>query len=337
MQLSYNNTYDLDAAWRIVGRLRGAHGARSSSTATPAAWPAATIWRRRSAARWPAIRSPRSAAPSAVNRTVDEATAEEIAQVFFEDLIAPASHAEALAILSKKRDLRVMRTGGLLPATGALEQGRRRPRLQAGRRRLPGPDPRRAPRERADPRRRDDAPADAGGADEPALRLARGEARALATRSCSPRSWRWSGVGAGQMSRVDSVDLACRKAGDRAVGSVMASDAFFPFPDGIERAAEAGVTAVIQPAARSATRPGHRGRQPPPHGDDLHAPAALPALRRPTGGGRAASSAPPLLAVRLHQPQVSRAELVEARVGGGRGRRQRVRGNTLAALGRFTV
>jgi len=55
------------------------------------------------------------------------------------------------------------------------------------------------------------------------------------------------GVGAGQMSRVDSVDLACRKAGDRAAGAVMASDAFFPFPDGIERAAEAGVTAVIQP------------------------------------------------------------------------------------------
>jgi phosphoribosylaminoimidazolecarboxamide formyltransferase/IMP cyclohydrolase len=55
------------------------------------------------------------------------------------------------------------------------------------------------------------------------------------------------GVGAGQMSRVDSVEIACSKAGDRAAGSVMASDAFFPFPDGVERAAEAGVTAVIQP------------------------------------------------------------------------------------------
>ena len=55
------------------------------------------------------------------------------------------------------------------------------------------------------------------------------------------------GVGAGQMSRVDSVDIACRKAGDRARGSVMASDAFFPFRDGIDRAAEAGVSAVIQP------------------------------------------------------------------------------------------
>jgi phosphoribosylaminoimidazolecarboxamide formyltransferase / IMP cyclohydrolase len=55
------------------------------------------------------------------------------------------------------------------------------------------------------------------------------------------------GVGAGQMSRVDAVDIAARKAGDRARGSVLASDAFFPFRDGVDRAAEAGVTAIIQP------------------------------------------------------------------------------------------
>jgi phosphoribosylaminoimidazolecarboxamide formyltransferase/IMP cyclohydrolase len=55
------------------------------------------------------------------------------------------------------------------------------------------------------------------------------------------------GVGAGQMSRVDAVKLAGMKAGDRARGAVMASDAFFPFPDGVEEAARLGVTAVIQP------------------------------------------------------------------------------------------
>lgn len=55
------------------------------------------------------------------------------------------------------------------------------------------------------------------------------------------------GVGAGQMSRVDSVEIAIKKAGDRAVGSVLASDAFFPFPDSIQAAAKAGVVAVIQP------------------------------------------------------------------------------------------
>jgi len=55
------------------------------------------------------------------------------------------------------------------------------------------------------------------------------------------------GVGAGQMSRVDSVRLAISKAGERAQGSVLASDAFFPFPDGVEVAIEAGVTAIVEP------------------------------------------------------------------------------------------
>ncbi|HUR55731.1 MAG TPA: bifunctional phosphoribosylaminoimidazolecarboxamide formyltransferase/IMP cyclohydrolase, partial [Gemmataceae bacterium] len=55
------------------------------------------------------------------------------------------------------------------------------------------------------------------------------------------------GVGAGQMSRVVSVEIAAKKAGERAKGSVLASDAFFPFPDNVELAAAAGVKAIIQP------------------------------------------------------------------------------------------
>ena len=55
------------------------------------------------------------------------------------------------------------------------------------------------------------------------------------------------GVGAGQMSRVDSVEISIDKAGDRVAGSILASDAFFPFPDSIESAAEAGVVAIVQP------------------------------------------------------------------------------------------
>ena len=55
------------------------------------------------------------------------------------------------------------------------------------------------------------------------------------------------GTGAGQMSRVDSTEIAIKKAGQRAEGSVLGSDAFFPFPDSIEKAAAAGVTAIIQP------------------------------------------------------------------------------------------
>jgi phosphoribosylaminoimidazolecarboxamide formyltransferase/IMP cyclohydrolase len=55
------------------------------------------------------------------------------------------------------------------------------------------------------------------------------------------------GIGAGQMSRVDSVEIAIEKAGDRVGGSILASDAFFPFPDCVEIAAEAGISAVLQP------------------------------------------------------------------------------------------
>jgi phosphoribosylaminoimidazolecarboxamide formyltransferase/IMP cyclohydrolase len=55
------------------------------------------------------------------------------------------------------------------------------------------------------------------------------------------------GAGAGQMSRIDSVEIALKKAGDRAKGSVLGSDAFFPFPDSIERVSEFGISAIIQP------------------------------------------------------------------------------------------
>jgi len=55
------------------------------------------------------------------------------------------------------------------------------------------------------------------------------------------------GTGAGQMSRVDSTEIAIKKAGERVEGAVLASDAFFPFPDSIERAAAVGVAAIIQP------------------------------------------------------------------------------------------
>jgi phosphoribosylaminoimidazolecarboxamide formyltransferase/IMP cyclohydrolase len=61
------------------------------------------------------------------------------------------------------------------------------------------------------------------------------------------KDWVIVGVGAGQMNRVQSVRLAAESAGERAKGAVLASDAFFPFPDNVEVAAIAGVTAIIQP------------------------------------------------------------------------------------------
>jgi len=55
------------------------------------------------------------------------------------------------------------------------------------------------------------------------------------------------GIGSGQPNRLESVEIAARRAGESALGAAMASDAFFPFPDGVQLAAKAGVTAIVQP------------------------------------------------------------------------------------------
>ena len=89
------------------------------------------------------------------------------------------------------------------------------------------------------------------------------------------------GVGAGQMSRVYSTRIAAMKAADEKLevrGSVMASDAFFPFRDGIDVAAALGIRAVIQPGGSHARRGGHRRGRRARHGDGVHRHAALPAL-----------------------------------------------------------
>ena len=96
------------------------------------------------------------------------------------------------------------------------------------------------------------------------------------------------GIGAGQMSRVDAARIAARKAEDAAKelklaapltkGSVVASDAFFPFPDGLLVAIEAGATAVIQPGGSVQRRRGDRGRRRARRRHGVHRHAAFPAL-----------------------------------------------------------
>jgi phosphoribosylaminoimidazolecarboxamide formyltransferase/IMP cyclohydrolase len=63
----------------------------------------------------------------------------------------------------------------------------------------------------------------------------------------SPGIYETYGIGGGQTARVTAVQVACEKAGERAKGSVLASDAFFPFPDGVQVAARAGIAAIVQP------------------------------------------------------------------------------------------
>jgi phosphoribosylaminoimidazolecarboxamide formyltransferase / IMP cyclohydrolase len=173
----------------------------------------------------------------AFGREVDEAAARAMAPVFTEVVIAPAFTDAALAAFQQKANLRVVRAplatpGGLdirFVDGGALVQ------------------------------------------DEDVIVESRSEMKVVTSAEPTEDQWEdllfaWTvasrvksnaivlakdlatvGIGAGQMNRVTSVDIASRHAGERAHRSVMASDAFFPFRDGIDRAAKAGVVAVIQP------------------------------------------------------------------------------------------
>ncbi len=185
------------------------------------------------------------------NRPLDAATAREISQLFYEAIIAPEFTPDALAILRQKKNLRLLATHRPLDSNGLNGVHRELfpithldVRSVSGGLLLQTPDTvneqevsYRVVTER-----------------EPTLeevtdlmfawkvvRHVKSNAIALAHKLVVV------GVGAGQMNRLASVQLALEKAEDRARGSVLASDAFFPFADGVEAAAKAGITAIIQP------------------------------------------------------------------------------------------
>lgn len=176
----------------------------------------------------------------ALNRPVDGVTAQRIADAFFEVVIAPDFEPAALETLTAKPNLRVLRlqaptsidhnpwdirlvTGGILVQDS--DTGNDDPSTwSVVTRRQPSPE------ELADLTYAWSA-----------VRLVKSNAIVLVKDEAIVA------IGSGQPNRLESVGIAARRAGDRATGSVLASDAFFPFPDGVERAAEAGVRAVIQP------------------------------------------------------------------------------------------
>jgi phosphoribosylaminoimidazolecarboxamide formyltransferase/IMP cyclohydrolase len=175
----------------------------------------------------------------AVNRPLDGPAAEAIAATFMEAVIAPAYAPEALARLQAKKSLRLLEMPAARPAASVGEI-----RRVSGGFLVQEPD-----RMDLDPAALTVATRRAPSVEEErALRFAwrvvkhvKSNAIVLATADATV------GIGAGQMSRVDAARLAVRKALAPTRGTVLASDAFFPFPDGVEVAAEAGVTAVIQP------------------------------------------------------------------------------------------
>jgi phosphoribosylaminoimidazolecarboxamide formyltransferase/IMP cyclohydrolase len=239
-ELSYNNIVDLEAAWGMPQEFAEPTVAIIKHT-NPSGLASATslieAYQRAFAC------DPVSAFGSiiAVNREVDQALVEEIGSLFVEVLAAPAYTADALAWLAEhKKNCRVMighRDSAAVAPALVL-------RSVAGGLLAQTPDDR--------------------GVDEAAWQVVTQRQPTEAERRSLAFAWLAAkhvksnaivfvrgtatvGVGAGQMNRVDSVYLAARRAGDRSIGAVMGSDAFFPFADGIEAAAAAGVTACIQP------------------------------------------------------------------------------------------
>jgi phosphoribosylaminoimidazolecarboxamide formyltransferase / IMP cyclohydrolase len=248
-ELSYNNYGDADAAFELVAEF-----AEPAVAIVKHTNPCGVAIGERLRQAWDKALAcdPVSAygGIAALNRRLDAATAAAISRLFIEVVIAPDAEEEAAAILARRPALRLLATGGVPdPAApgksfrsvsgGILVQ--ERDRLCVGRDAL-----------RIVTRR---APSEAEIAD---LLFADKVAKQVKSNAIVfARAGATVGIGAGQMNRVDAVRIAAagvaeagRAAGlsqPATLGSVLASDAFFPFADGVEAAIEAGVTAVIQP------------------------------------------------------------------------------------------
>ncbi|MER2599190.1 MAG: bifunctional phosphoribosylaminoimidazolecarboxamide formyltransferase/IMP cyclohydrolase [Caldilineales bacterium] len=235
-EMSYNNWLDMDAAWVLAQEFSPPTVCiikHTNPCGVASADDLVTAYMRALAA------DPVSAFGGivAVNRTADLALAGQMADLFVEVVIAPDYTEEALARFRRKANLRILQpTGGVDAALtlrsihgGLLVQG-------------------------------------ADLSHEPAASWQVVTARQPSAAELADLDFAWRvarhtksnaivfaqdaatvGVGAGQMNRVDSVHLAARRAGERSHGAVLASDAFFPFADGVEAAAAAGIVAVVQP------------------------------------------------------------------------------------------
>ncbi|MFK7870055.1 MAG: bifunctional phosphoribosylaminoimidazolecarboxamide formyltransferase/IMP cyclohydrolase [Roseobacter sp.] len=251
-ELSYNNINDTDAAFELVSEFNPANGPACAiiKHANPCGVAQGATLAEAYARAFDCDRTSAFGGIIALNQPLDGETAEAISGIFTEVVIAPGADADAMSIFAKKKNLRLLTTTGLADAAAASVAVRQV----------------------------------SGGflvQDKDVGHVSPDDLKVVTKRQPTPQemsdllfAWRVAkhvksnaiiyvkddatvGVGAGQMSRVDSTRIAARKAQDMAetlgldqpltVGSVVASDAFFPFADGLVTAAEAGATAIIQP------------------------------------------------------------------------------------------
>ncbi|MEO8368185.1 MAG: bifunctional phosphoribosylaminoimidazolecarboxamide formyltransferase/IMP cyclohydrolase [Candidatus Solibacter sp.] len=234
-ELSYNNIVDLDAAWQLVNEFdRPAVAIIKHTNPCGCAEQSSLVEAYRKAFEADPVSA--YGGVIGINRPIDEETAREIAKTFIEAIAAPDYSPEALAILAAKKNLRLMRvapgadplvvksiSGGYLAQTADTAKLDRATAVVKTQR----------------------APTD----DEwVALEFGWKVAKHVKSNAIVYAFAGQSvGVGAGQMSRVDSVKLGAMKAILPTAGTIVASDAFFPFPDGLEEAVKNGATAFIQP------------------------------------------------------------------------------------------
>jgi phosphoribosylaminoimidazolecarboxamide formyltransferase / IMP cyclohydrolase len=236
-ELSYNNLVDLDSAWALVQEFdKPAAAIIKHDNPCGAAENAKLV----EAYRHALACDPVSAFGGvlAFNRNVDVSTAEEVAKLFTECIVAPGFEQEALEKLASKKNLRLLEMPTEEPPD-ELELKRIRGGVLVQERDS------RAVTEAEWKIVSQRAPSDAERSD---LQFAWTVCKHVKSNAIVfAREGRTVGIGAGQMSRVDSVKIAVMKAQVSLASSVVASDAFFPFSDGVEEAAKAGATAVIQP------------------------------------------------------------------------------------------
>ncbi|HTD42685.1 MAG TPA: bifunctional phosphoribosylaminoimidazolecarboxamide formyltransferase/IMP cyclohydrolase [Bryobacteraceae bacterium] len=238
-ELSYNNLVDLDAAWQLIAEFDEPASAIIKHTNPCGCAEGATLaesYRRAFEA------DPVSAYGGvlAFNRTLDGETAAEISKTFIEAIAAPEYSDEALRTLREKKNLRLLQAS---PAQAELVV-----KSISGGFLAQTPDTHRLSRADTKMKTKRAPSADEWVALEFGWKVAK-HVKSNAIVYARSRDGRGQAIsaGAGQMSRVDSVKFGAMKAVLPLRGSVVASDAFFPFADGVEVAAEHGVTAVIQP------------------------------------------------------------------------------------------
>ena len=244
-ELSYNNILDLDSALNLAREFAGPTAVVVKHNNPCGVGTAATL-REAFALAWAGDPLSAFGGIVAVNATLDVATADALmtGERFVECVVAPDFEPEALAKLQGwKKNVRLLRTGPLTGSPAGFDYRRVDGGMLVQSRDIEADDfaawkvvTKRPP-----------TPTELAALQFTWMVCKHVKSNAIVLGHGAAGASHVVGVGAGQMSRVVSVEIAVRKAGDRANGSVLASDAFFPFPDNVELAAAAGVTAIVQP------------------------------------------------------------------------------------------